>query len=258
MDAVDTIKRFASESSIIDPEAGSQEISHKQAFPSTSSIATATFVERLLTLETNHIDAWLKATMDLDEMWPGAIPYLQQLQRRLGKDPRILERDGDCYFKETFTARHIEKDYPSKKKATEIASKGLAGLNALFAVTDKLSFRRPTPYYAMVKMDGDHMGDLLSNVGKQEHIKISEALSSFSRKGIPELIEGKYPGKLVYAGGDDVLALVPLARDISGEERKMNGIIHTLLDLVYQLRGRFGEIEKILPDNLVRSQLASV
>lgn len=248
LDALDTIKRFASVSRIIDPEVGSPEISHKQAFPSTSSIATATFVERLFTLANNQLDAWIRATRGLDEMQPGAIPYLRELQRRLGKNEQILERDGDCYFKETFTARHIEKDYPSQKnKADEIANRGNAGLSALFAATNQSTIRHPTPYYAIVKMDGDNMGNVLSGLNREDHEKISKELSTFARKKVPQLIEGEYPGRLVYAGGDDVLALVPLARDLPEEERKKNGTIHTVLGLVKRLREQFGEIHENIP-----------
>jgi CRISPR-associated protein Cmr2 len=233
LDAVDTIKRFASKSSTI----------KLQAFPSTSSIATATFVERLLALETDQFNKWLTATDRLDDISPDAIPYLEKLQQNIGKHEEILKRDGDCFFKETFTTRHLEKDHGFQAEvAAGIAGAGREGLCDLFKATDKESIRRPTPYYAIVKMDGDRMGDFLGTLDRERHEEIGKKLSSFAREAAPQLIEGEYPGRLVYAGGDDVLALVPLARDLSWEGRKEEGTIHTLLDLIYQLRLRFGEI----------------
>jgi len=240
LDAVDTIKRFASVSPIISLE----------AFPSTSSVATATFVERLLALEADQLDEWLKATDQLRDMPPGAIPFLE---RKAGKNRGILERDGDCFFKETFTTRHIQEDHPKVSRPAELADEGRKGLSELFKVTDKVDkvdkvpIRRPTPYYAIVKMDGDHMGDLLGKLDRAGHKEVSEKLSSFARTTVPKLIEGEYPGRLVYAGGDDVLAFAPLARDLSEEERKNESTIHTLLDLVYRLRLRFGEIKEEVP-----------
>src|SRR6266699_81811 len=236
LDAVDTIKRFASVSPIIS----------LNAFPSTSSVATATFVERLLALEADQLDEWLKATNtdQLRDMPPGAIPFLE---RKAGKNRGILERDGDCFFKETFTARHIEKDHPEVSKPAKLADEGRYGLSELFKATDKELSRRPTPYYAIMKMDGDHMGDFLGKLHRRGHEKVSEKLSSFARGTVPELIEGEYPGRLVYAGGDDVLAFIPLARDLSEEERKNDSTIHTLLDLVYRLRQQFGKIPNEVP-----------
>jgi CRISPR-associated protein Cmr2 len=71
--------------------------------------------------------------------------------------------------------------------------------------------RAPSPYYGVLVMDGDHMGKLLGSVGEQdEHVNISKTLSHFSRSVAPVIVEQKYPARLVYAGGDDVMALVPL------------------------------------------------
>jgi CRISPR-associated protein Cmr2 len=42
------------------------------------------------------------------------------------------------------------------------------------------------------------------------HGAISEGLASFSLKLVRWVVEERFPGRLVYAGGDDVLALVPM------------------------------------------------
>ncbi len=256
LDAIDTIKRFASESRIIDPEAESQEISYKQAFPSTSSIATASFVERLLGIDATKLQAWRDATEEsLAIMGPNAIPYLYEGE---GKNKWILRYDGDCFFTETFTARRLEKDYTlSQEQAKELAVTGRSELKVLLAVADKLSIRRPTPYYAIIKMDGDRMGELLKEAhSKGEHIKTSEALSYFSRTLASSLIQDQYPGRLVYAGGDDVLALAPLARDIPVDEHDKEGIIHTLLNLVDKLQQQYRErIEKEVPNIQVTAKM---
>jgi CRISPR-associated protein Cmr2 len=43
------------------------------------------------------------------------------------------------------------------------------------------------------------------------HAAISEALANFALKAVPFVVEKLHAGRLVYAGGDDVLALLPLA-----------------------------------------------
>jgi hypothetical protein len=43
------------------------------------------------------------------------------------------------------------------------------------------------------------------------HAAISEALANFALKVVPFVVEELHAGRLVYAGGDDVLALLPLA-----------------------------------------------
>jgi CRISPR-associated protein Cmr2 len=134
---------------------------------------------------------------------------------------------------------------------------------SIFRVPDTRSFARRAGdgfvYYAILAFDGDHMGRWLSGEealeigevlhpkivgyhqahGRQEvlklkrpvspalHASFSARLSRFAAKRVPEIV-AQYNGHLIYAGGDDVLAALPLtgalacARDIrealSGED----------------------------------------
>lgn len=71
--------------------------------------------------------------------------------------------------------------------------------------------REATPFYALLLMDGDGMGKLLSNY-KDRQEDISKALAEFTQ-AVPGIVK-QCNGKLIYAGGDDVLALLPLDRAI--------------------------------------------
>lgn len=62
----------------------------------------------------------------------------------------------------------------------------------------------PAPFYAILLMDGDSLGELLRESGA----KVSHALNTFT-KAVPDIVY-KRNGFLIYAGGDDVLALLPL------------------------------------------------
>lgn len=68
-------------------------------------------------------------------------------------------------------------------------------------------------YFAVLHMDGDKMGEGLGKI--QEiglHQEVSKALAEFAKDVAPDIIKsyGGKAGQLVYAGGDDVLALIPL------------------------------------------------
>lgn len=67
------------------------------------------------------------------------------------------------------------------------------------------------PYYAILIADGDKMGALIGQLeGLEKHRKFSAALSSFAEEA--KIIVGNHNGHLIYSGGDDVLALLPVNR----------------------------------------------
>lgn len=94
----------------------------------------------------------------------------------------------------------------------------------------------PSKYYAVMYMDGDKMSEwvqgrnnplmnhllhpsaqlppdiglLMRPMDPVCHSSISKALKNFSQTVVPAMIEEHHAAKLVYAGGDDVMALVPL------------------------------------------------
>ena len=48
-------------------------------------------------------------------------------------------------------------------------------------------------------------------VSPNRHLAISGALNDFSLHVVPHVVETEFPGRLIYAGGDDVLAMLPVA-----------------------------------------------
>lgn len=63
----------------------------------------------------------------------------------------------------------------------------------------------PKPFYAVLLMDGDNLGALLQEHNSEE---VSKALARFSQK-VHHTVDDNN-GILIYAGGDDVLAVLPL------------------------------------------------
>ena len=66
-------------------------------------------------------------------------------------------------------------------------------------------------YFAVLQMDGDQMGAKLSALTKPEqHRAFSQALAQFASQDVPAIVRKYERAELIYAGGDDVLALLPL------------------------------------------------
>lgn len=67
----------------------------------------------------------------------------------------------------------------------------------------------PSPYLALLVADGDRMGDVISRLeSPDQHRVFSRQLSTFA--GNASQIVAKHNGVLVYSGGDDVLAFLPV------------------------------------------------
>lgn len=68
---------------------------------------------------------------------------------------------------------------------------------------------QPGPYYALLAADGDNMGVVIdAQKDIQAHRDLSQALSEFAAEA-PKIV-GRQNGLLIYSGGDDVLAYLPL------------------------------------------------
>lgn len=72
---------------------------------------------------------------------------------------------------------------------------------------------RPSPYYAILLADGDAMGQAIDKLavkehGIEQHKQFSQKLDQFA-SSVRAIVESHW-GALIYSGGDDVLALVPL------------------------------------------------
>jgi CRISPR-associated protein Cas10/Cmr2, subtype III-B len=283
LDAIDTIKRFAMNVRAIVPD-------REGVFPSTSSLATASFVEQLLTrpLPDDALNRWRNVTeQELVERKKEAslgINYLKRIAERnelvaqtslvaqaslsnqlslseqkkhVEQESRswLLQRDGDLYFPALFTEQRLKKDYAivSDVQARDLANKGKKALRQLLEATRAQPITSPTPYYGVIQMDGDNMGILLSEVkGREEHQSISKTLSTFARQDARTIVEERYSARLVYAGGDDVLALAPLTRDLAtpttAADSTSSGQLETILALADELQRRYCEqLRSVLP-----------
>jgi|Deesub1362A_J573_1020465.scaffolds.fasta_scaffold01016_13 CRISPR-associated protein Cmr2 len=202
---------------------------------------------------------------------PRALPRLWELCRQLPREVQdvakgFLRYDGEFFFSETFTRKRFKEEYGVEVSESDLEAVRKS-LIRLLQVSQEADIPRPPKYYAILRMDGDHAGRWLSgthegltcfgnilhpvmerrletlpgweNLLPQRrimtpalHAAISEALARFALRLVRYVVEERHCGRVVYAGGDDVLALLPLgdalsaARELralfSGEVRLLN------------------------------------
>lgn len=204
LDAFGVIKRFnAIAKTPVNPYLG---------FPSTSSIASIPFLESVVQNTPDKVKWYRKKLEELFDSDPQNKGRLFRVRDR--NDP--WPYDGDFFYPETLELENLAKEYhlehPDSQKLKQ-AQTGLADLR---------KNQSPSPYYAIVVLDGDSMGEkvnqcLLTSDPEKAHNKFSELISKFAEQAGNMIL---YPrGLMIYNGGDDVLAFAPIDQvvEIAGE-----------------------------------------
>lgn len=110
--------------------------------------------------------------------------------------------DGRVFFDFMLENTNLWDKGPNGTKAED--AKAL--LKQLKVLRKQAAIEPVSPFYAILLMDGDDLGKQMSDVDKQPYI--TKGLSEFTKQ--VEKIVDQDSGFLVYAGGDDVLAVLPL------------------------------------------------
>jgi CRISPR-associated protein Cmr2 len=174
-------------------------------------------------LSTGHLAAWplyqrlKKVTLgeDLKESWQNYLSVLkgagvkledQEIVQSGGWKHFLFEKyDGSLLF-ENRLSEILEEFVP----AGQLPEALRAARVALARFLEKLGVSTPLPYFAILVADGDKMGKAIERQSTfKGHRDLSRALDQFAQ-GVRTTVESNHGGELVYAGGDDVLALVPL------------------------------------------------
>ncbi len=210
LDAIGAVKRFASNA----------------PFLSTSSIATADYLVRV------------KANA------PKALAdYRDKLREQFSGDNRIFEPragddsdwpfDGDLLYMETLTAKRLEDDYgveADNSKLTVCRRELEKIYQTPLLENPKEKIGEPPKYYAILVLDGDNMGKHIDDLLKLEnpkeaHKKFSADIGEFAKQAL-SIVKHDF---LIYNGGDDVLAMLPLvnaipiARELADTFNKITG-----------------------------------
>jgi len=118
--------------------------------------------------------------------------------------------DGSLFF-ENRLAELFEEAADTGRREEDLR----AARAALAEVLRQLDTGTPLAYYAILMADGDHMGKAIERQDSfPAHQALSRALDRFAQS-VRTCVETDHAGELVYAGGDDVLAFVPLHRAVA-------------------------------------------
>lgn len=160
------------------------------------------------------VNVALAAWLDLASRGaPAELQSLQNACRNVGIS-RVKRQDLPCAAPFPFDASVL---IPSRWRSV-FEEQGIGddpqkwGRAYVKPLLDKMS--EPYPYVACLVADGDHMGRAIDRLGSpEEHRALSAALAGFSADA-RKIIEQKHQGVLVYSGGDDVLAFLPLPESL--------------------------------------------
>ncbi|HAA80366.1 MAG TPA: type III-B CRISPR-associated protein Cas10/Cmr2 [Thermoanaerobacter sp.] len=245
------------------------EVFKDYSFPSTAEIAVSSFKKRILNSEKGKriYEAYfdkLKEVIKEEEVFKTIlVKPLKSLEKYFTDN--LVNIEGEWLFEENLTIKNFEEELGIKVsgKEVEILKQKLKKLTELQEVGE------PNPYYAIILFDGDNMGKWLSghflshmmHATEHEEIKkinteikkefemtlkhgvlspishslISQALKNYSLKFVRKIVEEEHLGKVVYAGGDDVLAFAN---------------VEDLFDVMRKLRASFSGNVRVESDEI--------
>jgi len=174
-----------------------------KAWPSTIDVAAVLWSQRALAAAGPELEAYAAAV----EVHAADNPCTGGVSRLVPEDARGARAAnlGANWFHPSFVASprlaslHDEaarKPLHDRLRAVARLPDGRGGTLGL-----------PPIYYALVLADGDHLGELVKTLGGAT---VSRALASFTAR-VRDIVRDHH-GVAVYAGGDDVLALLPIQR----------------------------------------------
>lgn len=174
--------------------------------PSVSYMAAVHWLEQLV-LNASPEDAWrllesARRVMPNQDEWDTQIPCLREAAGRWSSDNtkrKLLALDASVFFE------HVQND-PQANDLDERAVDNLCREMKRFKEAHSHVDAHPSPFYAILLMDGDTLGSHMSDARNQK--SISKALNDFTA-AVPDIVF-RHNGMLIYAGGDDVLAVLPL------------------------------------------------
>lgn len=172
--------------------------------------------------------------------WETDINCLKEADTESCKNFRSL--DGHVFFESSLENKNLFED-------TEQASKVV---NLLRKINKDI--KPASPFYAILMMDGDSLGIHMSG-GEEKQKIITEGLNTFTQ-AVPDIVKGKN-GFLIYAGGDDVLAILPLEDALPcaiALRKKYNGcfdkqIVPTTLSGAIEFAHMKTSLDKVLKDS---------
>jgi CRISPR-associated protein Cmr2 len=166
--------------------------------------------------------------------WLAAVPAL---------DPDAIREEHDDWSGQWLHWAKLNQEPDEKPCPPEIWER----------IREKKRLQGPPSYYAVLVMDGDQMGYLFQGKrgseekwgrGFDRFRAISEKVGAFALESARQIVEDHHAGEVIYAGGDDLLALLPT---------------ETLIDCAGELHEKFASPERLgKDDGLIKAGAAVV
>lgn len=171
-----------------------------QAYPSVARVAADPWLRKLEALDPSRLAALNHECARLHEV---------EALNRVNNHPHY------AYFPFDGTAVFPTR-YESMAKEAGVSKDDFAALAALLnKITAKnRGLGQPDPYLALIAADGDRLGQAIAKIDSvATHREFSRALAGFALS--VESLVHQHQGVCVYAGGDDVLAMVPVDKALA-------------------------------------------
>ena len=185
-------------------------------WPSTVYIAAVPWIERVGSVAPEDGERYAREVGEVAPPAVSARPPLASVDHPAGAFARM-----DANWLHADFVRD-ERRCPLPGDSTGVRERLLDGLSRLSRIAGKPGpASGPSTFYALLKADGDHLGKLVSRAGPRAGPEpVGRALARFTRE-VPNTVEA-HQGVTVYAGGDDVLAMLPAPGALSCAEALSN------------------------------------
>jgi len=173
-------------------------------WPSTAYMAAAPWMKRAWDENPNACGDYVKAvkTDHDDDVLVQRAEHVSRISNFQGMN-EFADLDGRLFYSDA-----VRNDKAITQSSRTMVLKALdtfQGAIPAGSTKRKNKMREASPFYALLRMDGDRVGDLLQNLGGEA---VSQALAGFT--GIIPDIVMHHDGVTIYAGGDDYLGFFPL------------------------------------------------
>jgi len=174
----------------------------KSGVPSVAYMAAVHWLEAVLNkADINKVEIFHDAAKKLTEGYGEWANQIRCIETAWGKK-QWKAIDGNVFFQNVLENKKVYSDVVQAEKT----------IAALKALTSDIELSPVSPFYAILMMDGDSLGKHMSDTDKEKQKEKQQAITSGLAEFTSEVAKTVYNnnGFLVYAGGDDVLAVLPL------------------------------------------------
>jgi len=205
-------------------------LKHRESLDAVSLLKRVRGITNGLDVPSTSLVAFRAIEAEAAKKAPDAINFLNQKAKKAGKGIDL----GDLMFESRSDEEELKDRGLEEADIEQIRAKRKEVLKAVG--------RSECPaYYAILAADGDRMGALIRELKtKENHQAFSQLLSTFAQQA-KAIVETDHNGFLIYSGGDDVLALLPLnkalkcAAAIAGKFRELltsNAVVNSAVEAV--------------------------